>query len=350
MQTQCDRCGAVRSGTAGCERCTGRRPARDEPSAMFSLASLTAFATVPEDRRAPSGVTGAPAPASSRESSGLIDLRAIQTMLGERSPHSELLAARTAAPASPARAARPSSLERRLSLLLASIMLCTAGLAGALLLRAVARPGPLTPRLVVAAPVEVEEEEETEPPAEASPAAPVAEETEPVAEAPAGPVREASPRRRPERKVAPEGPRRSEQPTKPAPAPEKAAPPEDMPVACLIDPAKCPRKRQEAPAPVVSTPEPSDSLPATLEPADIGEGTRAAKASAVSQCKAMAKGGEAIKVKLSIAGPEGSVLRATPEEDAGNPQLAACCARELATASFKKVKKPQIGAVVTVKF
>ncbi len=57
-----------------------------------------------------------------------------------------------------------------------------------------------------------------------------------------------------------------------------------------------------------------------------------------------------VKIKLSIAGPTGSVLHASPEDDAGNPQLAACCAEELAAASFKRVRRPQIGAVATIKF
>ncbi len=57
-----------------------------------------------------------------------------------------------------------------------------------------------------------------------------------------------------------------------------------------------------------------------------------------------------MKIKLSIAGPTGSVIRAGAEDDGGNPALAACCAGELEKASFRPVQRPQMGALVTLKF
>lgn len=120
-------------------------------------------------------------------------------------------------------------------------------------------------------------------------------------------------------------------------------------VECLLDRAKCPPSEPPPSAqPVVASEE--SLLPERLDLADISDGTRAARAAAVGRCKALARGGEVVKIKLSIAGPSGSVLRASPEDDAGNPRLAACCAEELAAASFKRVRKPQIGAVTTIKF
>lgn len=351
MHTRCDRCGAVRLADGNSLRC--RCAGRDEGSALFSLASLTAQAAVFEDRRPAMAASLVPAAAGAAagDSSGLIDLRAIQTMLGERRPAGDLLGVRPVAPASPP-PLRPgkSSLERKLSLVLAAIMLFTAGLAGVLLLRALARPGPspIMPNVVIVPQAAKEEPATPEEPAE--PELPAAEPA-PVVELPAAAPAPEPTRRRSERKPVGEKPAMIEAP-KPVPAPAKAQA-EELTVECIINPnvPGCRSKRPEAPAPVVvETPDPKASLPATLDPADIGEGTRAAKAAAASQCAALAKGGEAIKIKLSIAGPEGTVMKTTPEADAGNPQLAACVARELTGASFKKVAKPQIGAVVTVKF
>lgn len=120
-------------------------------------------------------------------------------------------------------------------------------------------------------------------------------------------------------------------------------------VECLLDKTKClPREQPAAPAP--EPPSPESLLPEQLEMADIAEGTRVARAAAAQRCRALARGGEVVKVKLSIAGPSGTVLSAGPEDDAGNPALAACCAEALREATFKKVRKPQIGAVATIKF
>lgn len=120
-------------------------------------------------------------------------------------------------------------------------------------------------------------------------------------------------------------------------------------VACLLDRAKCPPPEPVA-AVVPALASEESLLPERLELADINDGTRQARAAAVGRCRELARGGEVVRIKLSIAGPSGSVLSARPEDDAGNPQLAACCAEELAGASFKRVRKPQIGAVTTIKF
>lgn len=122
-------------------------------------------------------------------------------------------------------------------------------------------------------------------------------------------------------------------------------------VQCLLDPAACRPRRTGAAESAVSEPAVvASDLPEKLESTDIREGTRAARAAAVAGCRALARGGEAVKVKLSIAGPSGSVLGAEAEDDAGNPALGSCCAKELMAASFKKFAKAQMGALVTVKF
>lgn len=295
----CDRCDVLRlAGALRCERCAG---GDGEPPAA-----------VPGDRRA------VPAPGGAGEGSQRIDLRAIQVMLGEPRP-----AARRQA----------SPLERRLSLALALIMLCALGLAGVLLLRELARPGPtsLLPRIVV----EVPGAGQPEPPRRR-----VARAAAPTRAVAAAPVvvraRATAPRRRGERRG--DVPRSDiEVPRVPAIDPSLFVAAERYALGCLIDPAKC---RVAGPA----------GLPATLEPVDIGAGTRIARAAAARQCRPLAKGGEAVRIKLTIAGPTGAVVRATPESLAGNPYLAVCCAQELAAASFPRVERSQVEASVTVRF
>ena len=87
-----------------------------------------------------------------------------------------------------------------------------------------------------------------------------------------------------------------------------------------------------------------------LELADIKAGVAGPKASAESNCKKHAKGGEKVKIKLSISGPAGTVLSSSAEDDAGNAALGSCVAAELKKATFKKVQKEQIGTVVSVSF
>lgn len=128
----------------------------------------------------------------------------------------------------------------------------------------------------------------------------------------------------------------------------KVEPKQEYGVDCLLGKTSCGERAQ----PVIEAEPvrlPSD-LPEKLEQADISAGTSAARAAATSACAKLAKGGEKVQVKLSIAGPTGSVIATTPTEDAGNPALAACVAKQLEAASFRKVQKQQIGTVVTVKF
>lgn len=130
-----------------------------------------------------------------------------------------------------------------------------------------------------------------------------------------------------------------------------AAPVDSEPsVQCLLEPETCKTRRASAPEPAAAPAVSGSGLPEKLEPADISEGTRAGKAAAASKCRTLAKGGEVVKVKLSIAGPAGGVLSSRAEDDAGNAALGSCCADALASSTFKKVAKAQIGALVTIKF
>ena len=99
-----------------------------------------------------------------------------------------------------------------------------------------------------------------------------------------------------------------------------------------------------------SPPPDSSGLPEKLELADIKAGTDSTKAAAKANCAGKAKGGEKVKIKLSIAGPSGTVQSSTPEEDGGNAPLASCVAGELKKSTFKKVQKEVIGTVVSVSF
>ncbi|MBK7830654.1 hypothetical protein [Nannocystis sp.] len=140
------------------------------------------------------------------------------------------------------------------------------------------------------------------------------------------------------------------------PAPERAvevaAKPASKPeygVDCILGKASCGDKAAAKPEAETQA-APPDDLPERLEQADISAGTSAARAAAASSCTRLARGGEKVQVKLSIAGPTGAVIGASALEDAGNPQLAACCVGQLERASFRQVKKQQIGTVVTIKF
>lgn len=171
---------------------------------------------------------------------------------------------------------------------------------------------------------------------------------EPVADEPAPPeVKPGKERSKPVKSGKP-GPA-----SKPAAVQDKPAPvvvpdkPKDYGVDCILGNASCGTKREDPP-PVEAAP--VDSLPEKLEQSDISAGTGAARSAAQSSCARFARGGEKVQIKLSIAGPTGSVIGASAVEDAGNPQLAACCAGELKQASFRKVRKQQFGTVVTVKF
>lgn len=333
MNTTCERCGAPRSTSR-----PGLSPARCEKC----------------DR-------SHQAPAAAGEGSGLIDIRALATMLGDKPIRpvtpvptygglTPLAASFTPPPrAEPRRPSPVRASQTPLYVLLGVLVFGVVGLAGAAV-HSATRTAPQVSTLVITseAPAATAEDAEDAAGAADEPAAPEAvDEPDATAEtgkapAPRKPSRPAARPGKPE--VAKPGP-------KPAPVVEVAKGPSADSVECLLDPSSCAPKRA-APAavqPPAAAPATSD-LPAKLEPADISNGTRAAKASATSRCSNLARGGETVKIKLSIAGPTGSVLSTVAEANDGNPALANCCASELKAAQFKPVQKQQIGAVVTLKF
>jgi len=128
-------------------------------------------------------------------------------------------------------------------------------------------------------------------------------------------------------------------------APESDATPS---VECILDPSKC--KKGGGSGGGTTKPPPDASMPEKLELADIKAGVSGPKAAAESSCKSKAKGGEKVKIKLSINGPAGTVLSSSVDDDAGNAALGSCVAAELKKSTFRKVQKEQIGTVVSVTF
>ena len=344
MMTSCQQCGSAipdGRGTSRCPACRrGFTGARDEHSVLFSLADFAA-ATGPELPRA----AAAPQRSRSDEGSGLIDIRAMQAALGGRAepapprfdtPAPALSVAPPPTLGHPAAPAVPSQMP--LYGLVAALMFALASLT-AFVLSEPSAPPP-SPRHTIPAPVVLVEAEKTEKiEAPETIEAPTA--VEPVA------------------KVAPSRPRPSHRPApvakpqaevaKPQ-TPGKPATSDEDTMKCLLGSGACKVDRPaEPPRPSVAAPVASD-LPERLSDTDITAGTGPAKARATGSCARLAKPGERVKIKLSIAGPTGTVLRATAEDDGGNPALAACCAGELEKASFKPVQRPQMGAIVTLKF
>lgn len=327
MRSTCERCGAPRSITrpgsfsGACERCDAR------PTA---------------------------APTSAGEGSGLIDIRTMTAVLGTSPmrPATPLPSFRGLTPAGAAAeptprrspATRPS--QTPIHVLLGVLVFGMVGLAGAVVHSATrTAPTYVVVEEIQPAPVPVADEVDDAPepePEVVEPEAPAP--TEDTASEPAKPGK---PRVAPRPLDRPKPTPKSEPVVTPTP-PEKVDNRDS--VECLLHPENCsskkePPKLEPKPAPKVDA-----NLPEKLEAADISDGTRAPKAAALGRCGKLARGGEVVKIKLSITGPTGAVLSAGAEADGGNPALAACAASELKASQFKPVQKQQIGAVVTLKF
>ena len=334
MTIPCTQCGARFTGASATSRCPNCRGLARETPRMYARSSL-----------AP------PRQAGRDEGSGLIDLRTMRAGPGGAVAVPGLGGLAPALPVAPTRpitrshAQLPAS-QLPLYSLVVALMLGLATLSAHVLTRAPA-PAAEVVRVVVPAPEVV------------TPAAVVEPEVvtpeEPVVAAAVPEVEVASP--------APTGRRvRGEKPgNKPVvstPAPKPApvvtpvatpAPPDDS-VDCLLGRKDCGRPRSEP----VATPEPvaaaGDGLPAMLEQADISALTGAGRTAASDACGGLVRGGERVKLRVSIAGPSGSITSTAVVDDAGNPQLAACAAQEVARLPVKKVQKAQIGAMLTLKF
>lgn len=346
MTTSCEHCGArlpvAISSISRCPTCRrGSSSARGEHSVLFSLASLAGGSTSPLRSRTDEG-------------SGLIDIRAMHATLGGpaepaaprfASPAPSLLPVTTLPALHHPAPALPSQMP--LYGLVAALMFGLASLTAFVLSEPPPSP-PASPRHTVAAPVVVAQaEREPEPAAKIEPELLAAVIEAPTVPAEPSEARPHRPSQRPATKPAPivEKP----QPTV-APVAKPAARDDDATMKCLLGGGTCEADRPAAKPEPVATPVPAASLPERLSDTDITAGTGPAKARATRNCARLAKGDERVRIKLSIAGPSGTVIRAGAEDDAGNPALAACCVTELESASFTPVQRPQMGALVTLKF
>lgn len=102
--------------------------------------------------------------------------------------------------------------------------------------------------------------------------------------------------------------------------------------------------------PVVVAPSGEAGERDTLHVEDIKAGAGPAKERALEVCRQFAGNGEKVKLKLAISGPTGTVSAVSVEDDAGNPRLGSCCARELRTATFPKARNERIGAMLSLSF
>lgn len=333
MTISCMQCGVRLDGASVNLRCLRCGSARDGSSRMLSRSSL----------------------ASAGEGSGLIDLRAMQAGLAGRELAAVVPVLGGLAPTLPVAPPRPTTRSQaRLPAsqlpLYSVIVALTLGLAtlAAHVLTRPSAPPPVRvelPAIVAAAPIvaaaeEVEAAPEPEPAVEA-----VSEAPEEVAK-PEKPGKPGKPGKPVVKVVKPTPEVTPEVAVKPKPTPVE---PDDS-VDCLLGRKQCGGPRREPEAPEVAVAPVGSELPAMLEQSDISALTSAGRAAALEACGGMSRGGERVKLRLSIAGPSGSITGTTVVDDAGNAQLAACAAQEVGRLPVKKVQKPQIGAMLTLKF
>lgn len=95
---------------------------------------------------------------------------------------------------------------------------------------------------------------------------------------------------------------------------------------------------------------PRTDLPDTLTLEDVKDGVRGPKEAALRRCRALASDGESVVLKLLISGPDGSIRDAVPMGESQNAELTQCVARELRSATFRKVQKLQIATQIRVAF
>ncbi|MGH1348546.1 MAG: GYF domain-containing protein [Nannocystales bacterium] len=119
----------------------------------------------------------------------------------------------------------------------------------------------------------------------------------------------------------------------------------DVSVDCILDPSKCKKGGSKKPA-GGSKPAADSNLPATLTSSDIRAGVAPYKAAAKA-CggKHSASKGTKVKVKLSISGATGTVASASAQSPHNGTPLGNCVAAAVKKAKFKKFQKSQLGAV-----
>lgn len=95
---------------------------------------------------------------------------------------------------------------------------------------------------------------------------------------------------------------------------------------------------------------PRTDLPDTLTLEDLKDGVRGPKEAALRRCRALARAGESVVLKMIISGPDGLIQDVVPVGESQNAELTQCVARELRSATFRKVQKLQIATQIRVAF
>ncbi|MCR9163519.1 MAG: GYF domain-containing protein [Nannocystaceae bacterium] len=121
---------------------------------------------------------------------------------------------------------------------------------------------------------------------------------------------------------------------------------EDVSVDCILDPSKC-SKGGSKKSSSSSSKKPADpNLPATLTSSDIRAGVAPYKGAAKAcGSKHGAAKGTKVKVKLSISGASGTVSSASAQAPHQGTPLGNCVAAAVKKAKFKKFQKSTLGAV-----
>jgi predicted Zn finger-like uncharacterized protein len=121
---------------------------------------------------------------------------------------------------------------------------------------------------------------------------------------------------------------------------------EDVSVDCILDPSKCSKGGSKKSSSSSSSKPADPNLPATLTSSDIRAGVAPYKGAAKA-CggKHGAAAGTKVKVKLSISGASGTVSSASAQAPHQGTPLGNCVAAAVKKAKFKKFQKSTLGAV-----
>ncbi len=376
---------------------------RNENSVLFSLDSLQALATGGNQAPKPTagsnqhvGTKGLATTAPGSEGSGLIDIRALGSMVGGDQPsaHSSsspaavddaalpsfggtglgglaaapLVAPHRPEPASAAAAAAPPPPQRSnapIYILMVLLILALGGLAAYILLKPEKDPQIIVKEVPGAAPSVADKDDEDEDKdkdkdekdeeedEEDEDAEDEAGEEEDAGDDEAGGSKTSS-KRSSKKKPSSSGKKKSSDPlagfgdppakkstTPKAPTASKK---DDVSVDCILDPSKC-KKSSSKPSSGASKPA-DPNLPVTLTSSDIRDGVAPHKAAAKS-CggKHGASPGTKVKVKLSISGSTGTVSSAAAQAPHNGTPLGNCVAAAVKKSKFKKFQKSTLGAV-----
>lgn len=315
----------------------------------------------------PFGGTGEVATSRRDERSGLLDIRALSSIVDaqRRAQVSSASASSVALPTftsgwglrdvsapppAPARTAptvRAVTDQRPLYAMIVALSTAVAGLAAYVVLRPTPPREVVIDRVAVAVPAEAAPEPEparAEP--EPEPEPPVAAVTPPEEESaePEG----SEPETRSKRPRATRSPRTPKPQPKPQPV---AKPPKGdgvIPVECVIDPSKCTKSGRRK-DPIATDGTSTKGLPVTPSQSQIRSAMNAVKPQAKA-CRSRHGGGagDKVRVKLSVEGSTGRITSAKPLDDHAGTALGRCVADALGKATLPRFSKPQVGVVYAV--